>query len=57
MIVILLISLKRESGGGGGSFLQVLKGNRGGVFSFKKDNRIHVYRNIVNSDQEDFLIL
>ena len=27
--------------------------------SFQEDNRIHVhvYRNIVNSDQEDFLIL
>ena len=45
MIVILLISLKRESGGGGG------------FFSFQEDNRIHVYRNIVNSDQEEFLIL
>ena len=43
MIVILLIRLKRESEGVGGSF--------------QEDNRIHVYRNIVNSDQEDFLIL
>ena len=25
--------------------------------SFQEDNRINVYRNIVNSDQEDFLIL
>ena len=43
MIVILLISLKKESGGGG-------------FFSCQEDNRIHVYRNIVNSDQEEFLI-
>ena len=60
MIVILLISLKRELGGGG--FFSSLKRQSGGggggvgVFSFQKDNRIHVYRNIVNSDQEDFLI-
>ena len=56
MIVILLISLKRESGGGGVLF-KFKKGSGGGVFSFQKDNRMQVYRNIVNSDQEDFLIL